>query len=530
MEHSFIKKLEGTLRAVFCGVLTGTFTAAVIVLYKICAGAAIDISHRGYVYLLKHLFWIPAVLAVLYVIAVLVALVYRKYPYMKGGGIPTSIGILRGFIEFHWLKNLVGTFFLSLTTFVVGVPLGNEGPSVQMGTAIGRGSARAFQKSRSVLDRYSMTGGACAGFSSATGAPISGIMFAVEEAHGQFSPLVLLVSAVSVLSSRAVMELLCPLFGVSVALFPDLQLTRLPAYSLWLPMLVGVAVGLFSVLFLKYYRIIHRLLHRFMHKCRLDVLIFAVFCLTLIAGLCSFSFVSTGHELILKMLTGTHLLPLLVILLVRTTLTLSANSVGITGGVFVPVLTIGALASAFFGTVLVNAFGLSSEYSTLILVLGITSCIAGTMKMPLTAIVFAVEALSCYGNLLSVITAAVTAFAITELFGAHSINEHVLERKLKGLNRDKIAEVYDTFVTVKPNSFVVGKQIRDVLWPANLFILSIRHEGENSAEVGELGGKALSVGDLLHVRYSTFSETETKEQLIALVGEQSYAETQTDII
>ncbi len=528
MKNSSKHTLRGMLCACLCGVFTGVLTAIVILIYKICAGAVISFSEAGYLYLREHLYWLPLPIVALGIVAVIFARIYKKYPYLQGGGIPTSIGILRGFITFDWLKSLVGIFILSVTTFFIGVPLGNEGPAVQMGTAVGRCAAKMFSKSRQALDRYAMTGGACAGFSSATGAPISGILFAIEEAHGKFSPLVLLVSSVSVLSSRAVSELIFPMFGVSISLFPDLNLTALPAHDLWLPVLVGLAVGLFSVLFLKYYKLLYNFSNKALKKHRRDVLIFIIFSLTLTAGLFSFSFISTGHELITELLENAHLLPLVLILFIRTTLTLSANTTGITGGIFVPVLSLGALVAAVICSILKATVGLSAEYGVLILFLGITACVAGTMKMPLTAVVFAVEALSCSRNLLSVITVAITAFAITELFGVHSINEHVLEGKLESLNTNKTFSVYDAFVTVQPDSFAVGKQIRDVLWPASLFILSLKHNPEFQAQAGEISGKVLCAGDILHVRYSSFDSEETKSQLLAIVGNQQYAETPAD--
>ncbi len=530
MKQPVLKMLVSMTYASLCGVLTGALTALVIMLYKFCTGAAISLSERGYNFLREHLYWLPVVIIGFGLIAVLLALIYKKYPYMQGGGIPTSIGILRGFIVFDWFKNLFGTFILSLISFVIGVPLGNEGPSAQMGTAVGRGVARAFDEKYRALDRYAMTGGACAGFSSATEAPISGILFAIEEAHGKISPLILLVSAVSVLSARAVTELLSPVFGVSVSLLPDLQVTALPVRDLWLPILIGISVGLFSVLFLRYYHVIYKLLQSLFKKCHHALIILIIFILTLAAGLLSSSFVSTGHDLILDLLQNTPLLPLLLILLVRTTLTLSANATGITGGVFVPVLSLGALVSAILCNALKSVFDISAEYSDLILLLGIAACVAGMMKMPLTAIVFAVEVLSCHANLLPVITVSVTAFAITELFGVHSINEHVLERKLQKLNTDKIATVYDAFVTVQSDSFIVGKQLRDILWPANLFVLSVKHAPNQQAMLEVSGDMVFKEGDLLHVRYSTFDSLETRKQLVSIVGEQEYSETKTENI
>lgn len=526
----FTHKLRDLTRACLCGGVTGIVTAAVIVFYKVCAKTVIALSETGYHYLREHLYWIPLVLLCFAGLAPTLAAIYRRHPYMRGGGIPTSVGILRDFISFEWLRNLIGIFTLSLFTFLIGTPLGNEGPSVQMGTSVGRGVTRMLPRSYRVFDRYAMTGGACAGFSSATGAPISGILFAVEEAHGRLTPLVLLVSAVSVLTARAVTEWLAPLCGVSVSLLPALEPVVLVARELWLPLLVGAVVGLFSVLFLKYYRVLYRFLHPLVKRYHHAVMLFGIFVLTLAAGLCHFSLVSTGHELILELLFDTPLLPLLLILAVRATLTLSANTVGATGGVFVPILALGALASAMLSRILESVFSLPGEYGVVILLLGVTACVAGTMKMPLTAVVFAVEALSCADNLLPVITAAFTAYAITELFGAHSINDHVLERKLDRLNADKTAQVYDTFVTVEPGSFAEAKQIREILWPANLFVLSVRQDPKKQAQVDEHGGRILSAGDVLHVRYSTFDEPATREELIAIVGDQQYAETRTDSI
>ncbi len=512
------------------GAITGVLTAVVITVYKVCAKHIVSVSETGYDFLREHLIWLPAVIAALFGIAALFVYCYRKTPNLRGGGIPTSIGIVRGIVPFRWLKNLIGTFFLSLISFLIGVPLGNEGPSVQMGTAVGRGAVSLFSKKHRAWDRYAMTGGACAGFSVATGAPVSGILFAIEEAHQRISPTILLTSAFSVLFARIASEILAPLCGVSLSLFPAVQLPTLPIRDIWLPLLVGMAVGLFSVLFLHYFRALDSLFHTVLGKLSRRIKTLLVFLLTLGAGLCSFSFISTGHDLIVSLLNGAPALTMLVlILIVRTTLTLSANTNGITGGIFVPLLALGAVVSAILAKLLTLA-GLPMEQYTLVLMLGITACIAGMMKMPLTAILFSIEALSCSSNLLPIVATAASAYAITEIFGVLSINETVLERKMETINESKTAQVIDTFVTVKEGTFAVGKQIRDIFWPANLFVLSVKHDPKRSAQVDQHGEKVIREGDVLHIRYSTFDEAQTKTELIAIVGDQIYNETATDIV
>lgn len=510
--------------AVVFGSVTGLFTAVVITLYKLCAKHVIAASEAGYHFLRENLLCVIPVLAVLLGVAFLFAHIYRRVPNLKGGGIPTSIGMLRGILPCRWLSNLVGLFFMSLTSFLIGVPLGNEGPSVQMGTAIGQGSVRTMAKKHRAWDRYSMTGGACAGFSIATGAPISGVLFAIEEAHQRVSPMILIVAATSVLAAGIATEILAPIFGVSTSLFPKLDLITLHAKDVWIPLAVGIVMGLFAVLFLRYYTVVTALWKKKLHKIPHAWKIFSVFVLTVVFGLISYSFISTGHELILHLFEGRQtLIMLLLILVVRSTLTLFANTNGITGGIFLPLLSLGAVLASAVGQILSHLFGLGEPYYVLILVLGITGCISGMMKMPLTAIVFAVEALSCYDNILYVIIVSVTAFMITELFGVHSINDTVLEDRAHAQNEGKTFRVIDTFVTVQPGTFAVGKQIRDIFWPRNLFVLSVQHGKKHGAEVDEHGGKEIRDGDILHVRYSTCDEETTAEELMAIVGEQEFA-------
>lgn len=511
--------------AVVFGFVTGVLTAIIVLLYKFCAKYVIEFSETWYDYVRENLFMIPVVLALLFGLAFLIAYVYKKDGNLKGGGIPTSIGILRGIITFKWLRNIIGTFFLSLTTFLTGVPLGNEGPSVQMGTAMGRGSVRFLLARHRAWDRYAMTGGACAGFATATGASVAGVMFAVEEAHQRISPMIIIVSAVSVLFSRITAELLAPVLGVSIELFPEIHLISLTVSDIWIPVVVGGVVGLFAVVFLYCYKLINSLFNKKLKKVPHAYKIFIIYALTFGCGLASFSFISTGHELILSLFEKSPAIYMLaLILIIRSFLTLGANSNSLTGGIFLPILALGAVLASLIGESMIELFGIDGGYYNVILALGITACISGMMKMPLTSIVFAIEALSCGENIVYVILVAAVSYLITEIFGVKSINDSVLERKIERISGGKDIKVIDTFVTVQEGAFAVGKQIRDIFWPTNLFVLSVKRDESRQAEVDEHGGKEITVGDTLHVRYSTISEEETRAELIAIVGEQEYKE------
>ncbi len=514
-KNPFIKTF---LPAVSFGALTGVLTAITVNLYKICAKYAITWSEKGYHYIGEKLYIIPIALAAFLLPAFLFAFIYKRIPNLRGGGIPTSIGILRGIIAFKWVRNLVGIFSMSLVSFLIGVPLGNEGPSVQMGVAIGRGSVFSFGQKYHVWDRYSMTGGACSGFATATGAPISGVLFAVEEAHQRISPMILTIAASSVISASLTTEILAPLLGVSKTLFPAMELPALTLKDIWIPLSVGVIMGLFAVLFLRYYRLVFSFFNKTLKRISHGWKIFIVFSLTFAAGLCSFSFISTGHELILHLLSEkTAILMLLLLLIVRSTLTLCANSNRVTGGIFLPLMAIGAIVASIFARIL-GSLGLDPSYQTVILVLGIVACIAGMMKMPMTAIVFAVEALSCYGNVIFVIAAAGVAYVITEIFGAESINDRVLENLVHEINEGKSTSIIDKYVPVRKGAFAVGMHIRDIFWPNGLFVLSHKHTLPPDKRDKRAPG-AIHEGDMLHVRCTTFDAAHTEEKLKLIIGD-----------
>ena len=132
--------------AVVFGSLTGVITASVVMIYKFCAGKIIHFSESAYGFMRAHLWAVIPALAVIAAAALVYKAVLTKHPNVRGGGIPTSIALMRGIISFRWAVNLVWVFILSLISFFIGVPLGNEGPSVQMGTAVGNGVVDLFAK------------------------------------------------------------------------------------------------------------------------------------------------------------------------------------------------------------------------------------------------------------------------------------------------------------------------------------------------------------------------------------------------
>ena len=95
-----------------------------------------------------------------------------------------------------------------------------------------------------------------------------------------------------------------------------------------------------------------------------------------------------------------------------------------------------------------------------------------------------------------------------------------MELRIEELNHGKVSKIVKAQVTVKEGAFAVGKQIRDIFWPANLFVLSIQKSQAKNQEVDGHGGKLLGAGDILQIQYSTYDEKETRKMVEAIVGKQ----------
>ena len=143
--HRRINYLRNILiPCLFLSGVAGIFTGALIFLFKLVANLIIHLSIDIYAAARTYPQYILPVLLGAAALGALAYLLLRIAPECKGGGIPTAVTALRGFVSFGWVKSIFVLFSSAMITFFSGVPLGNEGPSVQMGCAVGKGTVNVF--------------------------------------------------------------------------------------------------------------------------------------------------------------------------------------------------------------------------------------------------------------------------------------------------------------------------------------------------------------------------------------------------
>lgn len=504
----------------FLSGVAGILTGAIIFLFKLVANLIIHLSIDIYAAARMSPQYIPPVLLGAAVLGVLGYFLLRIAPECRGGGIPTAVAALRGFVSFNWARGILVLFSSAMITFFSGVPLGNEGPSVQMGCAVGKGTVDVFAHKNKAWERYIMTGGACGGFAAATGAPLSGILFAFEEVHRRFSPIIFMSVSTATLASAATMEILSDLTGRKTGLFALSAQPVLPIRFIWIALAVGAVSGIVAIFFTRLYRIVNVIVSKAMGKVPFLVKMIGVFMLSSALGLIGAGLVGSGHELIDEIFSGEASVwyLLLVYLIVRGVMLIVANNVGVTGGTFVPSLAFGALVGALCAKAVIALGVISGEYYALFIVIGMASFLAASSRIPLTAIAFSIEALAGIGNILPISVATAFAYLIIETIGIHSFTDTVIEHKIRDNIRGKKSEAIDLHMTVQKGAFAEGKEIRDILWPPNCVVLSVKR--------ADLMSTGISAGDILHLRCLTYDKAETLLVLESLVGVQE----ESDII
>ena len=494
--------------------LAGFLSALIITAFKYAAETVFKISGRIYSFVSENPVWLPLLLLGTGLIGFISSLIINRFDACRGGGIPTSVAAIKGLTGFKWILSIVLLPFSALLSFFAGVPLGTEGPCVQMGTAVGDGVVRIFGAKRFLAwRRYVMSGGASAGFALATGAPISAILFSMEELNKRFSPLLLTVASVSVATSQVTMKLFS-LFGIgSVSLFHIGSLPSLPLDKIYAPIILGLLSGISATLFTFGYHKVDGLMRKTLGKISAKIKLPAIFILTAVIGFFLTDTLWSGHSLIDSLFeTKTAWYLLIITLLTRAVLMMSANTSGVTGGIFLPTLAFGALIGALTadGRIALNLIG--AEHKALMTVLGMAAFLGSTSRIPITACVFAAEALGGINNVTYTVIAVTIALLTVEVSGLEDFTDTVIGAKLKAIHGDNKPTAVEATLTVAKGAFVIGKETADILWPAECVVIS-RDNADGSKDT-----PIIREGDLIRIRYKSFDTEQTDEELELLVG------------
>ena len=497
------------LRLFFEGIIVGILSGTIISFFR----WTLDLStyYREALYavlesgdIVENIVWFVILLVAAFILYRLMQL----EPVASGSGIPQVKGVILGVVRMRWLRILWVKLVGGILGIGLGLSLGREGPSIQLGAVTAQGISRFFGRTR-MEERYLITAGASAGLAAAFNAPLAGVVFALEELHRNFSGAVLAPAMASAMMATIVSRVV---FGQG-AVFDFGVLPVFAIRYMWAAVLVAVIMGVGGWLF--NFGLLH--IDRF-YRLPIFVHPYTRIAFAMItAGILGYilpDVLGGGNELINKLAGFPLSITLFVVLLLgKFFFTLISYGCGVPGGFFLPMLVLGALTGAVCATILIQAGLIPDYYFSNIVVVSMAAFFAASVHSPVTGTILIMEMTGSYPHLLVLCLASLIALIVARLLHGEPIYDALLNRSMAhtrpqvpAAERLNIIEL-----TVCSGSSVDGRYVGRIGWPAHVVLVDIKR-GEG--QILPTQDTRLHAGDYIYILTDDVDAAEMARQMV----------------
>jgi chloride channel protein, CIC family len=428
---------EGSLVALAAlSLVAGAGSGLIVAIFRLALARADD--WRGALIARAHQQPLIGPVAVLLGCAASVALaawlVRRFSPYASGSGIPQVEGALTGDLPPAPPRLIPVKFFGGLLAIGAGMALGREGPSVQMGAVVadlvGKAGRRAWPDLRTLV-----AAGAGAGLAVAFNAPIAGAVFVLEELVRRLETRV----AISALGASATAILISRLF---LGDMPDFEVTitaqaasatgPLPfaVAATWpLYLIFGGVCGLTAGLYNRTILGAAAVAAGLDQRCPVELEAAVIGALVGAIGWFAPGLIGGGDTITQRLLAGGAAIGAVPLaLVVRFGLGAASYAARTPGGLFAPLLVVGAQLGFLSGALARAAFpdlGIEPEAFA---VVGMAAFFTGVVQAPITGIVLVIEMTAAFTTLLPMLAACFAAMVAVSLLRTAPIYDSLRER------------------------------------------------------------------------------------------------------
>lgn len=450
------------LRLIFECIVLGMLTGSVISLFRFLINkSAVLLSKIYYIMSLKPaliLIWLVTLIIIGHIIGSIVGkepMISGKLPQfsdficsyfvsdrsaMKGNKLPENEDVEVKELDKKWLKVIAGKFAGSVISIGTGLSLGIEGPSVQLGIAMGQVTGRIFKKFKE-KEKFFIIGGASAGLSAAFNAPLAGAVYTMEKVHEDFSPFMLLLIFISALSADFTAG---RIFGMKSELNFN-KLPVLPTSYYFYIIVLGIMAAFISIIFNRALAKTERLFSDTGRLLTRKNKIAALLLITVMFGFFLPQVLGGGYGIISSLGKGAFAIKfILILLLVKFIFTMLSYGSGAPGGIFVPALAIGALIGAVYGNMLFYLFHIDNCYIINFIVLAMAGYFSAALKSPITGCILVTELTGSFSHIIALGLVSVIAFIVVD-----TIDSGILYKFIKKDNGKLAYSRMDTAGVIK---------------------------------------------------------------------------------
>lgn len=401
-----------------------------------------------------------------------VLLVRKVAPEAVGSGVPHLKAVLHHHRPLVWQRVLPVKFVGGVLAIGSGLALGREGPTIQMGASVAAMVAR-WLRTTPQERRTLIAAGAGAGLAAAFNAPLSGLIFVLEEVQHDFTPSIFTATFIASVTADVVTRWFdgqSPVFHVAVGETPPIA--SLPAF-----LVLGLAAGVLGVAF---NRGLLAGLDLFQRARGWPAGLTGAVVGAGVGLLAWFAptVVGTGHDMLEGMFAGRTTIGMLVaIFALRFVLTSFSYGSGAPGGIFAPLLLLGAALGLMVGDLARRVSPSVDVAPAAFAVVGMAAYFAAIVRAPLTGIILIIEMTGRYDLMLPLLVACLAAYATADLLGDLPIYERLLQRELARGPATPEGPVL-VQLTVDHGAPFHGKEVRELDLPAGCVLITVSSDGE----------------------------------------------------
>jgi CIC family chloride channel protein len=350
-------------------------------------------------------------------------LLYRYFPDARGSGVPQTKAALYAREGKITLSTVFGKFFCTSATLASGIPLGREGPAVQVGggvaSVLGRTVGLSPERVKALIPV-----GAAAAVAAAFNTPLAAVLFALEEVVGDLHAPVLGSVVLASATSWGVLRLILgnePLFQV-----PQYQLVN--PWELLVYGLLGMAGGIVSVAFTQ---LLLRMRKWFQKQPRKTVW-FQPLAGGVVVGVMGWfvpQVMGVGYKYVGQALNNQLAVKLMLVLLgLKLVATAVSYASGNAGGIFGPSLFLGAMLGGTIGGVAHQYFPAYVAAPGAYALVGMGAAFAGIVRAPMTSVVMIFEITRDYAVIVPLMISNLVSYFVSSRLQKEPIYEQLAEQ------------------------------------------------------------------------------------------------------
>lgn len=426
----------------FRAISVGLITGLIVSIFRWIIDHTMQFLYFIYPKMVAQPLWLVPYVILMIIISLVLGKITKPYlSEVIGSGVPQVEAVYLGENKMPWWPILWRKFVGGLLAICPGLMLGREGPCIEMGAMIGQGLAGKTFKLDSEQSTELLECGVAAGLSAAFSAPMAGAMFLVEEISFSFRP----KKVVAVLAASFSADFMTILFfGNRPCLYLPVR-GYFPIYAYWTLPLIGILLGLLAYV---YQYVLLSLKPWFSKIKKIPAAYHSIipFLLIIPIGLWNAQLLGGSHVLItdlfnhkadMQLLLGPWSLVLIPIILFGVRFVFSMLSYGssVPGGIFMPILVLGALLGMICANAMIKTHIIPSMYFVHVLVISMAAYFGAIEKAPFTAIMLLTEMVGTVQQTLPLIIVTFVSYYVLDLLGGKPIYEALrLQMNYKKIN------------------------------------------------------------------------------------------------